>query len=132
MTAAELFLGKPTAARAAEPERTDILLVDEEPNVRASLKRMFKEESCRVLTTGNATEAPDILSRQEMLRVPGPRAGFHRLCPKCAAALDPGFTVCPHCGHEVRHLCRKCATRLADAWKCCPTCGRPRDSELEP
>ena len=88
MTAAELFLGKSTAARAAEPERYDILRVDDEPKVRDSLRRMFKEESYRVLTTGNATEAPDLLSREEMLRVPRPRAGSHRLCLNCSAALD--------------------------------------------
>lgn len=48
--------------RPADSARTSLLIVDDEPNIVASLMRLLRSENYRVLTASNAAEALEILA----------------------------------------------------------------------
>jgi CheY-like chemotaxis protein len=53
----------PDLLRMSKPSRT-LLLVDDEPNILASLKRLMRRSGCEILVANSAEEALDLLSRQ--------------------------------------------------------------------
>ena len=38
-------------------------------------------------------------------------------CAGCGGAVDPSFSLCPHCGRPQRLACAKCGTGLDAAWR---------------
>ncbi len=65
---ASLFTDKPPGDNeqpVEAPERYQILLVDDEPNVLNALKRVFRQENYHIMTAGDADEALKILAGQE-------------------------------------------------------------------
>ncbi len=46
-------------------------------------------------------------------------------CPRCQTRVEPDFTVCPCCGHELKRPCPRCARLLELGWICCPYCTLP-------
>ncbi len=62
-----LFTGKAKGAAKAldKPEPYRLLLVDDEPNILSSLKRMFRKENYKISTAGSGQEALDLLSREK-------------------------------------------------------------------
>ncbi len=62
MSYSSLFLGKDNdksedSGQVAEISGYRVLLVDDEPNVLTSLKRIFRQENYEILTANNADEA---------------------------------------------------------------------------
>ena len=53
----------------------------------------------------------------------GLRRPLRGACPGCGGAVDPSFSLCPHCGRTLRMACPKCGTGLLPAWRVCPNCG---------
>ncbi len=49
----------------APPEPYRLLLVDDEPNILSSLKRMFRKETYQIKTAGSAEEALDIMAHEK-------------------------------------------------------------------
>ena len=43
-------------------------------------------------------------------------------CPKCGAAIESGFTVCPNCLASLTVVCRQCGQEMKKEWKICPYC----------
>lgn len=44
-------------------------------------------------------------------------------CPKCHAAVEANFALCPFCKTKFRSVC-ECMAVLEKDWKCCPYCGK--------
>jgi len=66
MTLSSLFLGERAEAKPGEPSQYSILLVDDEPSALSALKRVFRQESYRLLTASSGAEALEILDREEI------------------------------------------------------------------
>jgi RNA polymerase subunit RPABC4/transcription elongation factor Spt4 len=49
-----------------------------------------------------------------------------RLCPRCQRHVEPDFTLCPSCHHELRVHCAGCDRLLHPEWDICPYCGVER------
>ncbi len=64
---ASLFTGEeseePTQS-SEQPKRYQILLVDDEPNVLNALRRVFRQESYKILTANNGEEAIEVLAKE--------------------------------------------------------------------
>ncbi len=44
------------------------------------------------------------------------------LCPQCAGAIHPDFSVCPFCLYSLRRICEGCKQDLKPEWRLCPYC----------
>ena len=51
------------------------------------------------------------------------------LCPECQRRIEPDFTLCPNCHHELRAHCASCGRLLNLNWDVCPYCGLAREQE---
>ncbi len=65
---ASLFTGEDTNKETASPDKPDkyqILLIDDEPNILNSLKRVFRQENYNVFTANNGEEALKVLAQEK-------------------------------------------------------------------
>jgi hypothetical protein len=46
-------------------------------------------------------------------------------CPRCSAAVEPDYLVCPVCVTQLRQPCAGCGAPLEPLWQACPYCARP-------
>ncbi|MDZ5635657.1 MULTISPECIES: response regulator [unclassified Janthinobacterium] len=94
--------GVPGTAVPAAPPRT-LLLVDDEPNILASLKRLLRRDGYHILTAGSGQEGLDVLASHVVdvivsdQRMPGMLgADFLRkaklLCPQTIRIMLSGYT----------------------------------------
>ncbi len=44
-------------------------------------------------------------------------------CPGCEREVVDEYSVCPHCGTELRAMCSGCGKPLTSGWTSCPYCG---------
>lgn len=58
-----MFLGTRQPTASAEPSSLTILVVDDEPVVRATVGRVLKMHGCRVLEAGDGVEALEVAAR---------------------------------------------------------------------
>ncbi len=76
------------------------------------------EDARRVVTSGLTSEAEVLPLLQQL-------ATESEWCPRCAAAVREGFTVCAACGHILVARC-SCGAKLEAGWTYCTDCGRPQ------
>ncbi|ETA81445.1 hypothetical protein T472_0206470 [Youngiibacter fragilis 232.1] len=50
-------------------------------------------------------------------------------CPKCQYPVTEQYSVCPHCGTQLKERCQKCSSPLESYWEVCATCGEPVPEE---
>lgn len=43
-------------------------------------------------------------------------------CKSCGKQVENNFTVCPHCGTELKDRCPNCQKAIEDQWNVCPYC----------
>ena len=46
-----------------------------------------------------------------------------KACPRCSAAVETDFLLCPNCGLELRRPCNFCRRPIKAPWRTCPYCG---------
>lgn len=52
------------------------------------------------------------------------RTGYPNLhCPQCKKPVREIFSLCPHCGAQLKASCLKCGFPLEYGWVNCPSCG---------
>lgn len=64
MNYAHLFTGEAADVNGVQPARYRILLVDDEPNVLAALKRVFRQENYEVVTCEDPRQALELFERE--------------------------------------------------------------------
>lgn len=47
---------------------------------------------------------------------------LHR-CPRCDASIKDTYTICPHCGAELKSVCPHCGEYVEADWHLCAHCG---------
>jgi len=45
-------------------------------------------------------------------------------CPRCQAAVEDDFRLCPYCLYELKPHCPHCGRGLESGWTVCPFCGQ--------
>ncbi len=56
-----------------------------------------------------------------------------RACPSCGELIRPEFVACPACRRTLRSTCVSCERVLEPGWKLCPYCGHdPRAKRVAP
>jgi hypothetical protein len=68
----------------------------------------------------------DVRARRAELRALEQHLGRRSpACPRCNAAVEPDYLVCPVCVTQLRQPCAGCGAPLEPLWQACPYCARP-------
>jgi type IV pilus assembly protein PilB len=86
------------------------------------LRRIAIDTSMTTLSDSGATQVRNGVATAEDVAFMVRDVDWSATCPRCDAAIEPDFEVCPHCGIDLRSACPGCGKDTQPSWQTCPYC----------